>query len=195
MNNSAFRWQGNGPLVTPLVPEDGLYLWDWGKLIDSHSKLRFATARFTNRFVKSFQKTWGQIPERDRNTLTDFWGSKKEREPTVRWLPAIEFHSFSLPPTFAGACTVGGFELLFSVDYLQRKSSGYVSNTIAHELGHAMSHIHGWYRQHECKARFGECVACEFRTYSYMEAWGFDPLAGVIPKRRTKSLIDRLTQG
>jgi hypothetical protein len=194
MNKTSFRWQGNGPLVTPVVEEDGLFLWDWGELIDSHSKFRFATARFTNKFIKSFRKTWLRIPELDRNTLTDFWGSRNEREPNVRSFPHIEFHSFSLPPTFAGACTGGGKELLFSVAYLQRKGSDYISNTIAHELGHALSHVHGWYKQHECQKQYGECVACEFRTYSYMAAWGFDPLEGVVPKRRTMFLVDRLTQ-
>lgn len=194
MSKTSFRWQENGPLVTPIVEEDGLFLWDWGDLIDSHSKLRFATARFTNKFVKAFQTTWFLIPERDRNVLTDYWKSKKKRGSDEKPIPAIELHSFSLPPTLIAACGLAGFELLFSVAYLQRKRLAYISNTIAHELGHALSHIHGWFRQHNCQKHVGECVACEYRTYSYMAAWGFDPLEGVVPKWTTKFLVDRLTQ-
>ena len=76
---------------------------------------------------------------------------------------------------------------VFSLDYAKPTS---IVHVIAHELGHAISYPHGWYKQHECEADRGkECVACECRAYSYMAAWGFDPFLDWLPKR--ECLADR----
>ena len=142
----------------PMVTEDGLYLWDWGLFDELQKTLFIAPGPITRKFVKCFVQTCGQIPEQDRNTLIDFWGSRRPLQRDAKPTPAIEFNSFSLPVTMRAACR-GGYELLFSVDFVERAKPLVLVHTIAHELGHAISYPHGWYKQHECTAHRGECVA------------------------------------
>lgn len=181
-----------GPVVmTPLVEEDGLFLWDSGTF-DRESKRIFLTpAAITRKFVRSFQSTWRQIPEQDRSTLTDFWQSRIPPQPGTRPRPAIEFISFRLRTSFNAAYRTFANKLLFSAFWLNVSKSAQIRNIIAHVLGHAISHAHGWYDQHACTR--GECVACECRAYSYMAAWGFDPFDGVLPKGRNLNLVDRFS--
>ncbi len=162
-----------GPTIsTPLVPEDGLYLYDPG--IWYRNALYLTPSPITRKFVRCFTKAWLQIPEQDRSTLRDFW---KPRRPPVSGAnpsPMIQFSTVHLSPCQMAGCR-GGHELLFDVHYVDYAKPTELVCIIAHELGHAISYPHGWYRQHRCVAESGEeCVACECRACSYMAAWGFD---------------------
>ena len=179
----------------PIVPEDGLYLWDWG-ICDSGTEECYLTpSRIVKKLISGFQATWAKIPERDRDKLTDFWHSRLPPRPGYdsKPSPAIELNSLCLKPRYVAACR-GGRELLFSVDFLDRAKRPAICNTIAHELAHAISHAHGWFQQHDCTAHLGECLACECRAHSYMAAWGFDPFEDVLPKVKSGLLIDRLAE-
>ena len=177
-------------IPSPLVPEDGLYLYDLG--IFWNSAMYLTPSRITRKFTQAFQKAWGQIRAQDRNTLREFWPKKPidaGRQPS----PGILFNSPNLPKSDQAACR-GGHELLFNAFVVDYSTPTSIVHFIAHELGHAISYPHGWYEQHECEAKRGdECVACECRAYSYMAAWGFDPFVDWLPKR--KRLIDRFKRG
>ena len=183
----------SGPVVPiPLVPEDGLYLWDWGRLDLTKTGLAITSARITNKFIRGFKTVWSRIPDMDRDTLTGYWRSKRPLNPEVKPCPAIEFNSFCLPKTFRASCGRGGLELLFDIWYLEFATPTSIVHTIAHELGHAISHPHGWYKQHECTSHSDECIACECRAFSYMASWGFDPFHDLLPKqKRQQFLVDR----
>jgi hypothetical protein len=184
-----------GPIVPiPIVPKDGLFLWDWGMRIPDQPG-RFCTPKsITQKFVTCFDKAWEQIPESDRKTLTDHW-KKIGGSDGGRPIPFIDFNNPRLPISLAAACGSLGAELFFSaVDTAARKPKSCVQ-VIAHELGHAISYAHGWDSQHQCKAFLGECVACECRAYSYMAAWGFDPFVETLPKaKKGQSLRARLAR-
>jgi hypothetical protein len=176
----------------PLVPEDGLYLWDWGWFIGG--KRHPTPKKAIDKLVKAFPLTWMQIPERDRNTLTDHWHSKKPLKPGDKPSPGIELNSICLPPNCRAACRGIGFELLFSFWYLLAAKPTAIRHTIAHELGHAISHAHHWWIRHECAAAGKECLACECQAFSYMASWGFDPFYGLLPHKNTPFIIDRITK-
>ena len=184
-----------GPVVlVPIVPEDGLYLFDWG-ISDRVRKVLLATpTRIINKLVGGFRATWAQVPERDRDTLTAFWNSRRPLAPDRKPSPAIELNSFRLKRWHQAACGSGGCELLFGVDFLDRAKRPAIRHTVAHELAHALSHAHGWFDQHECTAHTGECVACECRAFSCMAAWDFDPFEGDLPKVKNGFLADRLAR-
>jgi hypothetical protein len=179
-----------GPTIpSPLVPEDGLYLYDPGIWFRSNRLLTPST--ITKKFTRAFQKAWSQIPESDRKTLREFWGPSEPIRPGVRPTPGIWLNSANLPIGLSAACR-GGHELLFDVLVVDDDTPTSIVHIVAHELGHAISYPHGWHHQHECKADLGEeCVPCEWRAYSYMAAWGFDPFHGWLPKRQ--NLVDRFT--
>ena len=62
-----------GPVIpSPLVPEDGLYLEDYG-IGDGYS-LFLTPSPVTRKFTRCFQEVWSHIPERDRRTLKEFGG-------------------------------------------------------------------------------------------------------------------------
>jgi hypothetical protein len=179
-----------GPTVpSPLVPEDGLYLDDYG--IWDGTDLLLTPSRITKKFTRCFQKAWSQIPEQDRRTLKEFWGTDKPVEAGYRPKLTIVLNSVNLPLNMKAACR-GGYELLFNAFVVDRDSATSIVHAIAHELGHAISYPHGWYKQHECRANGEECVGCECRAYSYMAAWGFDPFHDWLPNR--KSLVERFTR-
>lgn len=174
-------------IPSPLVPEDGLYLFDPG--IFYESVLYLTPSRITAKFTRAFQKAWGQIPDEDRKTLREFWGPQEPIRPGVRPKPAVMFNSANLPLHHRAAC-VGGHELLFDAFVVDHSAPASIVHDIAHELGHAISYPHGWHKQHECSQDRGEeCVACECGAYSYMAAWGFDPFHDWLPKR--KRLVER----
>lgn len=178
-----------GPIApSPLVPEDGLYLRDYG--IWTGTALCLTPSRITKKFTRCFQEAWSQIPEQDRTTLTEFWNKPVTKE--GQRSPTIVLNPTNLLPYMKAAC-LWGRELQFDGFVVDRDSSTSIVHIIAHELGHAISYPHGWYNQHECRANDGdECVACECRAYSYMAAWGFDPFHDRLPKR--KSLVERFTR-
>ncbi len=166
---------------TPILiePDDGLYLWDWGE-VGEDDKLVATSPVITRKFIRCFQETWGQLPDRDRDALTGFWGSRTRPldEACGKPYPAIEFNSFCLPNYFTAACK-RGWELLFSVTWLRiiKPNPAEIRHVIAHELGHAISYVNKWDRQHDCMLMEGrrKCPACEMQAWSYMAAWGFDP--------------------
>jgi len=163
----------------PIVPEDGLYLWDWGESGED-DKLVATSPAITRKFIRCYQQTWGQLPDRDRNALTGFWGSRTRPldEDGGKPYPAIEFNSSCLPNYFNASCKMGR-ELLFSVRWLRiiKPKPAAIRHTIAHELGHAISYANKWQKQHDCMLMEGgrECPACEMQAWSYMASWGFDP--------------------
>lgn len=183
-------WTGIG--VTAVAPEDGLYLWDWGRL-EGDPKVKVLTPKKTTaKFVRAFGKTWARLPEKDRDTLLKHWHQidNPAGEGRQRPAPHIEFNSFCLPPYLAGACGLGGHTLLFSVRHVEYAKPVALQHTVAHELGHAISYAHGWDERHDCvMGRGGECAACECQAFSYMAHWGFDPLFGHLPAGRT--IVDR----
>jgi hypothetical protein len=175
------------PIPAPLVPDDGLYVCDFGILFNS--KLLATPSGIIKKFTRSFTKVWMQVPEQDRQTLRGCWGPKQPPMPGMPSSPVIAL-TFPLG-CYMAACKKLGFELLFDAWWVDRITPALLSNIIAHELGHAISCSHQWYEQHECAAIDGnECVACECRAFSYMAAWGFDPFYASLPKR--KSLAERL---
>lgn len=171
---------------TPIVPEDGLYLWDWGQVRDNE-KVR-TPKHLTAKFVRAFKRTWAKLPERDRCTLLMHWNKYSGPDyPTPT--PKIEFNSFCLPRTFAASCK-HGFEFLFCVRSVEYHKPIDLQHIIAHELGHGISYAHGWAYHHECRLYRGrECTACECQAHSYMASWGFDPFRGLLPKG--PSFVDR----
>lgn len=180
----------NGPIApTPLIPEDGLCLSDRG--IKRNSKLFVTPPPVARKFARCFQRAWRQIPNEDRKALIDFWRPKRHTEPKTIYAPTIAFDTVCISPFHRAECR-GGHELLFHPLEIDIAKPNDIVHVIAHELGHAISYPHGWYKQHKCKADDGgECVACECRAYSYMDAWGFDPFHGVLPKR--KRLVERFS--
>ena len=177
-----------GPTIsTPIVEEEGLYLYDPG--IWDGAKMLVTPTAITRKFVRCFQKVWSQIPEVDRLTLRDYWKPRATRSTS----PRISFNLGVVGPRQIAACQLG-HHLDFDVFWVDRLKPRELSNVIAHELGHAISHPHGWYSQHECVAsREQECVPCECRAFSYMAAWGFDPFFNVAA-RRDRTLTDRLSK-
>lgn len=164
------------------MPEDGLYLRDWG--IYQNHELYLTPAAITRKMVKCFPATWQQIPERDRQLLKNYWHVTPNIicGPETKPSPAIELNSFCLPASFNACCRAGGFELLFGICFLKNATSTEIIHTIAHELGHAMSHVHNWHSHHDHD--YGrECVACEMQAFSYMASWGFDPFYGLLPPK------------
>lgn len=175
-----------GPSVPiPLVPSDGLYLWDRGFLIDKvlHSSPR----RSVQKFVTAFEVVWKRIPDQDRTTLLDFWRAQPEKAHA----PIIELNPTRMSPSLLAACQ-GGHQLKFAGHFVETAPPTSIAHAIAHELGHAISYPHDWYEQHECAAGTGrECVACECRALSYMAAWGFDPFHDLLPNAYAEFLRSR----
>ncbi len=157
------------PRETPIVAEDGLYLFA-PYLFDgmySYLKPRSVIAKF----VRCFRKAWSQIPETDRRTLQDYWRSDTNGPGGMR-RPLIGFNLLAHCDT---ACCALGYQLDFNASYVDYTKPKTLVCVIAHELGHAISFPHGWSRQHECVGYGGvECVACECRASSYVAGWGFD---------------------
>lgn len=165
---------------TAILPQDGLYLWDWGNL--DGDRLVPTPKKVTAKFVRAFVKTWARLPEADRETLLHYWHMNDYRCERYRPEPRIEFNSMSLPRHMAAGCGCEGYILLFSVRHVEEYKPFLLQHVIAHELGHAMSHAHGWSDRHECLMdRGGECTACECQAYSYMAHWEFDPFHGRLP--------------
>lgn len=151
---------------TPIVAEDSLYLF--------HGNVRWDylnRPQVIRKFVRSFQKAWMQIPDKDRQTLQEHWKSLQNGSGCTR-SPLIGFDMLARCRT--AACR-GGVQLDFNVHYVDGTKPRELVCVIAHELGHAISWAHGWFEQHECLSLRGvECVACECRASSYVAAWGFD---------------------
>jgi len=168
---------------TPIVPEDGLYLFDPG--IHHENALYQTPTRLTNKFVRAFRKVWGQLPESDRNTLKDYWQGRWRNHDT----PKIAIN-LPCPHTVVPCkadCRGRGHELAFELRWIEWSTPSELAHLIAHELGHAISYPHGWMSQHKCETWDGlqQCVACECRAFSYMAAWGFDPFLETLPKGKT----------
>lgn len=174
--------RSNGPMLTPILPEDGLFLFDPG--IVYQSDLWETPPRLTRKFVRCFQATWQQLPETDRLTLKEFWKPRTSNIDQPSPQIAINLESAHVG-TYGAYCHLG-MTIVFNVRSLDWSTPTQLKNLIAHELGHAISYPHGWYSQHDCSIVHGEseCVACECRAYSYMAAWGFDPFMGMLPKRK-----------
>ena len=163
-----------GPsIVTAIVDEDGLYLYDPG--IWHRNAMYLTPPSITRKLVRCFTKAWMRIPEQDRNTLREFWKPRWPNESGTRPSPMITFDSAGHLSACQMAGCRGGHELLFAVRHVEYAKPTELVHIIAHELGHAISYPHGWYKHHWCMTQGGdECVACELQACSYMAAWGFD---------------------
>lgn len=157
------------PRETPIVAEDGLYLFTPRLFEGMYSYLKPRSV--IGKFVRCFRKAWSQIPETDRRTLQDYWRSDTSG-PGSRRVPLIGFNLLYRCQT---ACCSWGYQLDFDASYVDYHTPKKLTCVIAHELGHAISFPHGWRAQHQCMGDKGvECVACECRASSYVAAWGFD---------------------
>ena len=170
-----------GPIKPiPLVESDGLYLVDRGMMHDD--ALWQAPDNVVRKFCRSFRNTWGQIPSNDRARLLEYWNPRVETYP----IPEIVLSDGqSKWGYYTASCREWGYQLDFDAVFVGYTKPKQLSNAIAHELGHALSHADGWFKQHACEAECGkECVACECRTFSYMAAWKFDPFLDLLPQRK-----------
>lgn len=164
--------EGTTKYETPLVAEDGLYLYDPYFDLRDERFLESTKSSLTRKLVRCFRKAWRKIPDTDRRTLLDYWkewpsgtGSKRQ--------PLIGFNMLARCDT--AACGHLGRQLDFNALYVDYTEPAKLVCVIGHELGHAISWAHGWFRQHECLLPSGKvCIACECRACSYMAAWGFD---------------------
>ena len=174
--------------VTPILAEDGLYLWDWGNPRNAYKQTPMKTK---HKFAKAFRSVWAAIPDKARQMFLAHWHQYDKRgEKSVRPTPYIELNSRRLQPRQAAACGYGGWELLFSVRHIEYAAPKRLEHSIAHELGHAMSYLYGWYKLHECGIeRGGECTACECQAYSVMAHWGFDPFLKYL--KQGKNMAER----
>lgn len=175
--------RASGSPRTPIVLEDGLFLFDPG--IFHESDLYETPKRLTNKFVRAFRKVWEQLPETDRHTMKGYWQGRRRNHDTPRI--AINLPSPHTVVPCKAECRGMGHELAFELRWVDWSTPSELAHLIAHELGHAISYPHGWLSQHKCQTWNGahECVACECRAFSYMAAWGFDPFLEVLPKGTT----------